>query len=303
MARHIIGDLVAPEEDLLHKPGPEFDWRESYWFGYYDPVSTVGYMSLSRVYPNRGHSELWFLLTHKGKVIFDGTQLNVPVVPGTRDRLTCGPLTVTCLVPLRTFRLRYKSDDVDMDVIWDACIPAYSSGKPFPGGWALHLEQAATVTGTVKVGGERMDVKQGLGFRDHTSGGTGKPFGVYGRWYWIVGQVGDTFAFNGVRHYVKESGEEKRHSFVYEDQKLQKSWMSECEVFTDSTDTEPVGCRLRLRNVETNKIYDIEGEVLVNCPVNYDYVRINDAITRYKIGDQTAYGCLEFGFVRTPGKA
>lgn len=291
-----MGETFTAADDRRHKPGPEKDWSESYWFGFYDPISQLGHVSRIATLANRGTCDVWYGLTHNGKLVHDGNALGLPLPTGDIENLSAGGMTIQCTEPLKGFRLLYKHQDIEMDVLWQASTPIYNLlGKKFPGAWNIHVEQAATVEGYAKIRGQTIRVARGMGYRDHTVGE--HKWGTYGRWFWIVGQQESDLAFNCVKHTFPGS-EAKHNGFLFSKGDIVKTWITRCEVQTKSNDTQPKACHIQFHERESGKEYDVHGRVVADYFVDYPEARINDAIAEFTIDGKKAYGFLEFGFQR-----
>lgn len=284
-------DMIAAEDDRRHAPGPEREWNESYWFSFYDPAREIGVMNRVGLLVNKRQANLWFFVSQEGKIVYNGTHLNLPLPDGDIDNLPVGPFTLQCLTLLRDFRLTYRQGNCSLDVIWSAFMPVYNFGHGLSNVARYHIEQAGKVTGEVILGGERISL-QCLGYRDHSAGE--RDWTALGRWNWIEAQFGTDFSFNAVRMILGE-GVEKWGGFVFNQGKMMRIRLTECEVETDSSGTVQRRGRFSFRD-EEGRTYQVQGEVLDICPVDLGATNCNDAFARFRMDDQVGYGIIELGY-------
>ena len=195
------------EDDLSHEPKADAIWRESFFFGFYDPDKGIGmYTSMGeRPFKNRAGS----ILTVWGKKgVFVDNYIFDTLNRTDRTHRTKG-LMYECIEPLKKWRLdllreplkaypedvlRLNAEDlsmeaaskrnrekIEMDLTWEAICPAHSY-DPNPGFFDVHLEQHGLVTGWIKIGDESIDV-QGVSIRDKSHGP--RNWGADKGWIWI----------------------------------------------------------------------------------------------------------------------
>lgn len=284
-------DMILPQDDRRHQPGPERDWNESYWFAFYDPQKRIGVMNRIGLLVNRKQVNLWFFVSRDGRIVHDGTNLNLPLPEGDIDHLPVGPFTLQCSKPLRDFRMIYCQGDCALDVVWSGSMPVYSFGTGLSNVARYHIEQAGEAKGEVTLAGEKIAL-QGMGYRDHSCGE--RNWTALGRWYWVEGQFGSDIAFNCFRM-IQGEGVEKWGGFIYRDGKMMKVKVKECEVETDEKRTSQRKGRFVFTDVE-GRTYELVGEVLDICPVDLGTTNCNDAFARFQLENQVGYGIIELGY-------
>ncbi len=200
------------EDDLSHEPKADAIWRESFFFGFYDPDKGVGmYTSMGeRPFKNRAGS----ILTVWGKKgVFVDNYIFDSLNRTDRIHRTKG-LMYECIEPLEKWRLTYSGtlkaypedvlrlnpedlsmeaasgrnrEKIEMDLTWEGISPVHSY-DPNPGFFDVHLEQHGLVKGWIKIGDESIEV-QGVGIRDKSHGP--RNWGADKGWIWIPSFIQD----------------------------------------------------------------------------------------------------------------
>jgi len=134
----------------------------------------------------------------------------------------------------------------------------------------------------------------GVGHRDHSWGGE-RDWAKFHRWTYLSGEIGNDFWFNAVRI---DLGDELdiRIGCLWDGRELLALQEIEIDPRTVEGGTRQTGVDVRITD-EHGRGHQIEGEVLVNCPVWMDRTALKDAITRYRYEGRTGYGIHELGFV------
>ena len=287
--------MASPEDDRRHRPGPTALplWSESYWFPMYDPSSEIGVVLRAGMYMRRGDANLYLFVTHKGSIVHAVAEHRAAAPPLEGDAFEVAGLRLEIERPLERFRLRYAAGSTAFDLRWDAMSPAYKYPTPpsdeFPG----HIEQGGRVTGTVTLGGVT-HAFDGAGHRDHSWGGE-RDWAKFHRWTYLSGEIGNDFWFNAVRIDLGDQLD-IRIGCLWDGRELLALQEIEIDPRTVEGGTRQTGVDVRITD-EHGRRHQIEGEVLVNCPVWMDRTALKDAITRYRYGGRTGYGIHELGFV------
>ena len=288
--------MAMPEDDRRHVPGPGSLplWSESYWFPLYDPEREIGIVFRAGMYLNKGHANLYLFITHRGEVVHTFVDHRLPVPPLEDGRFTVGGLTVEFERPLERFRLRYAHGATGFDVVWAASSPVYKyptpEGPEYPG----HIEQGGVVTGTVTLGGARLDF-DGFGHRDHSWGGE-RDWAKFHRWDYLSGEFGRDFWFQAARADLGPLVD-VRIGCLWDGRELLALQAIDMDVHTTDGGTRQLGIETTLTD-EHGRAHRIVGEeVLVNCPVQMGRTWLKDGFTRYRYCDRVGYGILEHGYV------
>ena len=286
--------MATPEDDRRHRPGQTALplWSESYWFPLYDPEHEIGVVLRAGMYMKRGDANLYLFVTHRGAIVHAVTEHRAPPPPLDGDSFTIAGLRIDIEQPLERFRLRYEHGATAFDLTWQGMSPAYKYPTPpsdeFPG----HIEQGGRVTGTVTLGGAQQAFA-GLGHRDHSWGGE-RDWTKFKRWTYLSGEFDDSW-FNAVRIDLGEQLD-IRIGCLWDGRELLALQEIEIDPRTVDGGTRQTGVDVRITD-EHGRRHQIEGEVLVNCPVWMGRTALKDAITRYRYGGRTGYGIHELGFV------
>src|SRR5581483_4255734 len=156
--------MIDAEHEYLHPPGEDPYWNESSVFMFQAPERNLsGFVSFYHR-PNMrysvggvglwngsgdGHGE------HIYDCLYHDWAKQVPFPDGGQmyDFTLENGLTVSCKEPLKSFRLAYHAEGCDLELDWDAILPAHAAGLPGKGAvWgAGRYEQAGRAVGTVRV--------------------------------------------------------------------------------------------------------------------------------------------------------
>jgi len=199
--------VVAALDEGRHTPGDDALWNESWYFDVADPGRDLGAYLRLGLYPNRNRTWLQFVVVGRDRpltLLFDD---DAPLLDGDRlemdiDRWSVHLEAVTGLEtwrvrarapaeqfadPLAVFRREQgRPSDIEVDLTWSNTGPAYHYGL------TTRYEVSARVTGTIRVGGETIDI-DARGQRDHSWGV--RDWWAFG-WCWSAGALDDGSAFH-----------------------------------------------------------------------------------------------------------
>jgi hypothetical protein len=181
------------EDDLNHKPKNDPTWRESYYFGFYDQIHDIGMYTSMGERPYKDHAGAIIGIWGKvGPFVHNFLFDNVNRTDRIHKAQSC---IYECLEPLKRWRLTYKGEmpsyedsslridpsqltrsaalkrpavSVEYDLIWEGISPCYKF-EPLKDFFDVHLEQHGSVTGWLKIGKDRFDIKA-TGYRDRSCG-------------------------------------------------------------------------------------------------------------------------------------
>jgi len=188
---------LSDADESAHATGSEPDWREAWYFDFFDPRSRLAGFGYAGVHPNQQIGDVIFALW-RGDVLlarFTRWDFNIPRDIG-EDRLGFGPLCFEPRRPFRDWSMFFDDGACRVDLAFEAIHPAYSwadSETALATTNSHHYEQQGRYTGSVRVAGieERIDA---VGTRDH-AWGWGARAGIR-RWLWTSAQFGADLAFN-----------------------------------------------------------------------------------------------------------
>ncbi|MCX2934288.1 hypothetical protein ORI20_28890 [Mycobacterium sp. CVI_P3] len=171
--------MIGPEDDSLHDPGEELYWNESAWFPISIPERLLSGWVMVFHRPNMklsvGGIALW---DPSGENPYDCLYYDwgdLWAFHPSWDMFDCAlpnGLTVRMVAPLREFSITYDGNGCRADLSWTA------TAEPFHSKWSNgsadawgsgHFEQPGLMTGTITLGGERLEVRCRSN-RDHSWG-------------------------------------------------------------------------------------------------------------------------------------
>lgn len=202
------------EVDLPHRPGDHPDWQES-WVLIFRDIDTglVGFLRTGS-YVHQGTTQ-----THWGMALPDGTRfrrhiLDRKLEPGDRTETTASSGTMTFSMPgMEYCRFQGVDRDADADLrIYDwfpsqewAAVGGDQHGTLLAGGAEHgHPESAGRVEGRVRIGDRVIEVKSGVGYRDHGYGPRAHTVFRAARWH--AGTVGPRLSYSLVSMQADEGG-------------------------------------------------------------------------------------------------
>jgi hypothetical protein len=193
-----LSSFLAPTDDLRHRPAPGNRMRDSLFWEVVIPDEDFG-------------MQIYLYLTGSGRagynVVVWGSDpeahrvvLGSGTVPDSADldHFELDGLTVDQADPLREASVRYRGDDLAIELDFSALHPAFSyhanpDGLPV---WfaANRMEQSGRVRGAVVVGPRRVELDH-IGHRDHSWGV--RDWNVPQHWKWFVAYTPDGTSVNG----------------------------------------------------------------------------------------------------------
>jgi hypothetical protein len=178
---------AKPADEYPHTPSRIPDWKESYWFGFYDPPSRICALLYIAAYPNVPKRDfLVVLLTHGDTDVYSNT---LPV-GGKLGQLSDNKLTYTLIKPNELWHVHFDDRRRYLDLDFTRRFPTvrYDPKQSYVKGVLEqeHYEQPCLVKGTVRLAdGTRHEVYC-LGHRDHSWGR--RDYASIDDWYWVEAQ-------------------------------------------------------------------------------------------------------------------
>jgi len=163
---------VPVTDDSAHAPGPQENWQESFCVLWYDPRDRVGGHFHTGLQKNRSCADYWTHVVVDGKVVAHELALAVPLGDVDYPSLQLGPLQISTIDPLRSYRVRASYEEVQCEARYEAFPgPVVGFDMDHPGApiGKGHFESFGRVEGTIDVAGRRIHF-QGLGLHDHSWG-------------------------------------------------------------------------------------------------------------------------------------
>ncbi len=317
---------LEPEDDLLHPADADLNFNESRYYNFFDPEPGIGGWLRMGNRPNERYAELTVCLyLPDGSV---GFMFKRPAIEG-HEAHDAGGLRFEVLAPYEEHRVTYDGkvcvlarpcDMADPKVAYAAnphepCavdLRVVAIGKPFGGepeyddgeappperqhGFARgHTEQHMAVTGSVRVGEQQFELRDGLGFRDHSWGPRVWQSIPWYRWLNAsFGSLGIAFTVRGI-----DGGGRTVNGFVYDvDRYGDAHWVPIRDVDL-SSDYDDDGFPLQNRSLVTtdDHVYELLGDIWSDIPLRNrregKVTRITEGMTRWRCEGLVGAGLTE----------
>ncbi len=155
-------DLVVTEaDDDFHPPtSDDPSWIETMWFPFWVPEERATVYVRVWFSPNAGTQggsvAGW---TDTSGLFGDQWVDDYAGPPDLRDLRSASGLHLSCEVPLKRYRIEHRSEQVEIDVTFDAIMaPNPVAPEESPGMFAGHVEQPGHLTGEVRFRGRTLPV-------------------------------------------------------------------------------------------------------------------------------------------------
>ncbi len=194
---------AAPEDEQRHAPGPEQLWNESWYFDAIAADGSLGLWVRIGLYPNLGRCWYTALIcgARRPTIAVVDFAAPLPDEQGLRTQTDALRADHRCETPLERFTVELEAigeahEDpaallrgepgrplpVALDLRWR------TAGFPYAYRLTTRYEIPCTVTGTIRVGDETIELTQAVGQRDH-SWGTRDWWSM--DWLWSAGHLDD----------------------------------------------------------------------------------------------------------------
>lgn len=326
---------LDPRDEYTHEPEAAGNYNESMYFNAFDTAQGIGLWVRIGNRPHEGHAEMsCCVYLPDGRV---GFMYGRPVIRGNRE-MAAGGMRFDVREPFKRLRVSYEGELLLMDdplVMADPSAafkrypkkPAaleldFEGVSPMHGGeivnldgsrWQLdpehavyrgHTEQHMAVRGQVTVDGQRIELRDGTGYRDKSWGP--RHWHSFSWYKWVPVTFSRDF---GVLLSIKPphgkalpvSGNVLRNG-VYEP-------VLDGQIETDY-DERYIPRRLRAWVKTAAAEYEISGRVLRTVPLRHKpkagadprrYTRITESMTEYRCGEYRVLGMAEYCDVMTDG--
>ena len=160
------GTALTAADDDFHQPDDNPWYLETFWFSYNVPERNLEGYIYTKFYPNQriygGGALAWDHTAYlPWEILYYDLQWHLPwpEVKTLKDCALPNGTSLKCLEPLKKFHVTYKSEDHDVDLIWDAVLPAFSQPRgDVPFLFAGHIDHPGRATGTVRIKDEIIKV-------------------------------------------------------------------------------------------------------------------------------------------------
>jgi len=207
---HGTWQLEATDE-LLHQPGPELLWNESFYYDFAAADGSVGGYVRLGLYPNWDRAWYWACVVRPGQpaILVADNAAAVPASGSTELRTACIAATQEIAQPFGSARVgldaaaavlpepaaAYAGLDAADQVRLVLDLEWVTAGGVYPYKDLPRYEIPCQVTGTVSVDGVQTAIR-GFGERDH-SWGERDWWRI--SWLWTSGRLDDGTAFHGMQ--------------------------------------------------------------------------------------------------------
>lgn len=148
---------VSPDDDAYHPPtSGDPSWIETMWFPFWIADEGISIHVRAWLSPNAGAQgaavSAW---RGDGQVVFgDGWSEPFSEAPDLLDLRLARGLRIEQVEPLRRYRVRHSGKGIDLDVTFEATLPAHPvAPEESPGMFAGHFEQPGHIAGVLRHGG------------------------------------------------------------------------------------------------------------------------------------------------------
>jgi hypothetical protein len=160
------GVALSAVDDDFHQPDENPWYLETFWYSYHVPERNLEGYIYTKFYPNQriygGGAIVWDDSAWlPWEVLYYDLQWHLPwpEVKTMKDCSLPNGTSLRCLEPLKKYHVTYKSEEHDVDIVWDAVLPAFSQPRgDVPYLFAGHIDHPGRATGTIRVGNETFAV-------------------------------------------------------------------------------------------------------------------------------------------------
>jgi len=206
---------LKPADDLIHATGTEPTWREAFYFDFFDPETRLTGFGYSGVHPNQEIGDVIFAVWKDDVLLarFTRWDFNIPRDIG-EERLDFGPLCFQPVKPYRSWDMFFDDGFCRLNLRFNSIHAPYSwadSSSALAESNSHHYEQQGNYTGSVRVGGELINVNA-VGVRDHAWGWGARA--EIRNWIWASAQFNSGFAFNAFNVGLGD-GRDIHYGYIY----------------------------------------------------------------------------------------
>jgi hypothetical protein len=159
---------IVEDDEFNHEPYGTPNWRENNWTTWFDAKNELRGIVYQNLQPAMENGFALVMLYHRNRPLMAFTNPRLPWTECSHEDRVSGPVTFECLEPFGRWRVKVKTDAIDLDLTWHPEHAAYD--------WewgettrSRHYEQFVRVEGKLTAGDESWDV-DGYGQRDHAWG-------------------------------------------------------------------------------------------------------------------------------------
>lgn len=303
--------MIRESTDVLHPPGTDPDWSESFYFNFYDRKSGILAFMRIGITPNKGKKNFFCgLIMPDGEFLVNKSELGLLGEP-----LEAGPLRFEKIAPERLWLLSFdghllrqepgapggRAKRVQFKILFESLNEIFdyrecvSGRKEIVSGRVAseHLEQFGRATGSMSVDGSGFEISA-LGERDHSWGV--RDWNAPKMWVWLTCQFSEEHALNVTKLVMGD--EEVDAGFVHKRGRNLPVISAEIET-RYSEGGVPSSLKLRLKDGE-GRLHDIDAtiEKMATLPFRSEDGKhlsiLYEPLARYEQGGETGYGVAEY---------
>jgi hypothetical protein len=290
--------MIQDRDDLRHQPSQELSFSESKWFSFYDQEQDLWVSCRIGLEASRGKANRWVVIAYEGSVVYHDLALNLDLPASDWTDITINGLQFQTLKTMIDYRIRFVSDDVRLDITWNAATPVFDykdCNVPLPPSLAAeHYEQSGRVSGSFEYQGVLHKIA-GFGHRDH-SWGVRRWEGFRG-WVAFMAPFG-TGSYLHLEEFNEEASGLTRHGFLYHNGRN--------VLLRDADISLEIPAERQFPSTFTICIYDVEGgkhsfsgHLRLTSPIHFGRCHVGESygIYRDEQGLETM-GIIEYGFTK-----
>jgi hypothetical protein len=183
----IITFEAPPKDEYPHDPASKPDWKESWYFQFYDPAAKLCGLFYISSYPNVPKQDFLVAFLTGGEA---DIYLNSLPLAGKIDTLSDGKLSFQLVEPNHQWNISFDDGTRLAALEFHGRFPTftYDPQQSFVDGVLEqeHYEQPCTVKGTIRLKGGTLLNIDCLGHRDHSWGS--RDYASIDEWYWVAAQ-------------------------------------------------------------------------------------------------------------------
>jgi hypothetical protein len=161
------GVALTSVDDEFHAPDQNPWYLETFWFSYHVPERNLEGYIYTKFYPNQriygGGALLWDDSAYlPWEILYYDLQWHLPWPTDLKTLRDCAlpnGTSLRCLEPLKKYHVTYKSPEHEVDIVWDAVLPAFSQPRGnVPYLFSGHIDHPGRATGTIRLHDETIEV-------------------------------------------------------------------------------------------------------------------------------------------------
>jgi len=173
---------LLKEDELLHEPRSNPNWRESYYFNWVDLENQISGFSTIGIVPNQKKREFVFFLFLKDRneIYYKEPHLDKFSID-IDQMLKENRLEYKLIEPFKKWQINYSSRKLSFMITFKTRFPTYHFGIDSSASWHQHFEASGRISGVIELkNGNRIKIN-GYGQRDKSWGS--RNWHQFDKWY------------------------------------------------------------------------------------------------------------------------